>query len=219
MAPTDAPSLYVFSVLDKWLQQQDAPSLYAFSVSDEWQQQVLAVKQVPDVLVVPLYCSFGEALSLQCASLDHQEHGEQAVRANHERLIEPCRLVHCDSSGKGIVGKKKTATKVAHTLDTQPRGEGLNVELFVTLDVGQVLGDGDNHRENGNERRDEKDGGAPHEGQADCCRGCMVHAKVEQQPSHGGDDEERRHCRALEAKRGYAVDGAQEQTQAVQLGD
>jgi hypothetical protein len=46
----------VFQSLDKWLQQQDAPSLYAFSVSDEWQQQVLAVKQVPDVLVVPLKC-------------------------------------------------------------------------------------------------------------------------------------------------------------------
>ena len=99
------------------------------------------------------------------------------------------------------------------------RGEGVDVELLIALDVRQILRDGDDHREDSHEACDEQDGRRPREGQPERRRGGVMHPEVEQKSAHRGDDHKRRQRRALEAERRHAVDGAEEQTEAVQLRD
>ena len=47
----------------------------------------------------------------------------------------------------------------------------------------------------------------------------MVHAKVEQKPTHAGDDEESGKRVLLQAQRRHGVNRAEEQAKAVQFGD
>mmetsp|Transcript_28491 Transcript_28491/g.48411 ORF Transcript_28491/g.48411 Transcript_28491/m.48411 type:complete len:299 (-) Transcript_28491:507-1403(-) len=98
-------------------------------------------------------------------------------------------------------------------------GQGLDVVLLVARSVREVLrdrdDDGEHHHENGNEL-DLRD---PGERQAERRADRVEDAPVQQEPPARGDDEERGHREALEAQRGDAVDGAQEQAEGVQPRD
>ena len=94
--------------------------------------------------------------------------------------------------------------KLGHS---QLRGKCLDAVFLVTHDIWQILSDGNDNSKRGGERCDEHDGGAPDEGEADRCPCSVEDAEVQEKPTDGGDDEEGRDRKALEAERGDAADG------------
>lgn len=74
-------------------------------------------------------------------------------------------------------------------------------------------------QQNACSRISSRDDGAPDEGQPQRSPHCVVNPKVEQEAADCGNDEEGRHSKALETQGWDAVDGAQEEAKAVELGD
>ena len=141
------------------------------------------------------------------------------MEADHERQVEPILPDDRGSTGEAVVEDEETGAEVRNARGANLGGKRLDALLLVTLDVRQVLADGDADGEHGDECGDEHDGRGPHERQTDRRGRRVVHAKVEQHAADDRDDYESGPRRALQPHGGHGVEGTEEETEGVEAGD
>jgi len=73
--------------------------------SDPREEQVLRIEERPDIAVVLLNGAAGVLGVLERLGLHDEEEGEEGVESNHQRLVEPRRILHRKGDGEDVVGQ------------------------------------------------------------------------------------------------------------------
>eukprot|EP00211_Chloroparvula_japonica_P006022 CAMPEP_0119120920 /NCGR_PEP_ID=MMETSP1310-20130426/1761_1 /TAXON_ID=464262 /ORGANISM="Genus nov. species nov., Strain RCC2339" /LENGTH=350 /DNA_ID=CAMNT_0007110437 /DNA_START=73 /DNA_END=1122 /DNA_ORIENTATION=- len=197
----------------------EAAPLSARRPSDEGEQEVLAVEDHPDEPVELDQPPLRVPVPVQLGCVVRQRRGQHRVSHHHRARLEDLGHGQREVHRRPVVAHEHPHGRERHGLGAPRRRQRADPGEPVPLGVGQVLGDGDDCREDGDEARDERDVRAPAEGQAQRRPHRVVHPEVQQEAPDGGDNEEGRHGEALEPQRGHRVRGAEEQAEGIQGGD
>mmetsp|Transcript_20270 Transcript_20270/g.51305 ORF Transcript_20270/g.51305 Transcript_20270/m.51305 type:complete len:206 (-) Transcript_20270:809-1426(-) len=122
-----------------------------FSVSDEGEHGVLAVEKRPDPTVKGQDGVAAVLGLVQAQRAEGEQRGQQRVAGDHDLWPEAHGWLQPHPHGPHIVGHQQAHRHEGHEGDAHARGKRLDVVGAVALHVWQVLGDGNDHREQSDE--------------------------------------------------------------------